>query len=216
MATLNFPSSPTLNQQYTANGSTWTWDGVSWLAFNGPASGYSGISGYSGVSGYSGSPGSSGLGISGYSGLSGYSGISGISGYSGKSGYSGSGISGYSGSGISGYSGKSGYSGLTPTSTPINSQTSAYVLVAGDAGSTISITNGGVTIPASVLSAGNLVTIYNNSASSQTITQGSGLTLQWGGQASPTTGNRTLVFYGICTVLFITSTNAVIIGSGLT
>ena len=51
MATLNFPSSPTLNQQYTANGSTWTWDGVSWLAFNGPASGYSGMSGYSGYSG---------------------------------------------------------------------------------------------------------------------------------------------------------------------
>ena len=59
MATLNFPSSPSINQQYTANGSTWTWDGVSWLAFNGPASGYSGVSGYSGFSGYSGPQGTS-------------------------------------------------------------------------------------------------------------------------------------------------------------
>jgi hypothetical protein len=50
MTTLNFPASPALNQQYTANGSTWTWDGTSWLAYNGPASGYSGYSGYSGSS----------------------------------------------------------------------------------------------------------------------------------------------------------------------
>ena len=34
MAVLNFPASPTVGQQYTANGSTWTWDGVSWLAYN--------------------------------------------------------------------------------------------------------------------------------------------------------------------------------------
>ena len=40
MATLNFPSNPTLNQQYTANGSTWTWDGVSWLAYNGNVTGW--------------------------------------------------------------------------------------------------------------------------------------------------------------------------------
>jgi len=33
MATLNFPASPTVNQQYTANGSTWTWDGTSWLSY---------------------------------------------------------------------------------------------------------------------------------------------------------------------------------------
>ena len=30
MAALDFPASPTLNQTYTANGRTWTWDGTSW------------------------------------------------------------------------------------------------------------------------------------------------------------------------------------------
>ena len=34
MAALDFPASPTVGQTYTANGSTWTWDGVSWLATN--------------------------------------------------------------------------------------------------------------------------------------------------------------------------------------
>ena len=109
-----------------------------------------------------------------------------------------------------------GLTSLAATSAPINSQSSAYTLIASDAGKTISITTGGVTIPASVLSAGNLVTIYNNSASSQTITQGSGLTLQFAGQAISITGNRALGLYGICTVLFISSTSAVITGGGLT
>lgn len=102
------------------------------------------------------------------------------------------------------------------TGTTINSQTTAYTLVAADAGKTISITTGGVTVPSSVLAAGNIVTIYNNSNSSQTITQGASLTLQWAGQSSSTTGNRTLGLYGIATIVYISATNAVITGSGLT
>jgi hypothetical protein len=102
------------------------------------------------------------------------------------------------------------------TGTTINSQTSGYTLVATDAGKTISITTGGVTIPNAVMSAGNIVTIYNNSGSSQTLTQGTSLTLQWAGQASSSTGNRTLGLYGIATIVFITSSNAVISGAGLT
>jgi hypothetical protein len=98
----------------------------------------------------------------------------------------------------------------------INSQVSGYTLVAADAGKTISITTGGVTIPNAVMAAGNIVTIYNNSASSQTITQGASLTLQWAGQSSSTTGNRTLGLYGIATILFISASNAVISGAGLT
>lgn len=34
MAALDFPSSPTLNQTYTANGNTWLWDGTSWVTQN--------------------------------------------------------------------------------------------------------------------------------------------------------------------------------------
>ena len=105
---------------------------------------------------------------------------------------------------------------LNATGTTINSTSSAYVLVAADAGKTISITTGGVTIPNSVMSAGNIVSIYNNSGSSQTITQGASLTLQWAGQSTSQTGNRTLGLYGMCTILFITASSAVITGSGLT
>lgn len=101
-------------------------------------------------------------------------------------------------------------------SIPINAKTAAYTLAATDNGQCVSITTGGVTIPASVFSAGQVVTLYNNSAASQTITQGTGLTLQWAGQSASTTGNRTLGLYGLCTVLFISPTVAVINGAGLT
>lgn len=95
-----------------------------------------------------------------------------------------------------------------------NAQTTGYTLLATDSGKHISITTGGVTIPASVFSAGQAVTIYNNSASSQTLTQASGVTMYLAGTA--TTGNRTLAQRGLATVL-CTGTNAfVIAGGGLT
>lgn len=101
-------------------------------------------------------------------------------------------------------------------SIPLNSQTSAYVVAATDNGKLISITTGGVTVNNSIMSAGMVVTIYNNSASSQTITQGTGVTLQWAGQSSSTTGNRTLGLYGMATIVFLSASSAVITGSGLT
>jgi hypothetical protein len=100
--------------------------------------------------------------------------------------------------------------------TTINSQTSGYTLVAGDAGKTISITTGGVTVPNAVMSAGDIVTIYNNSGSSQTITQGASFTLQFAGQSSATTGNRTLGLHGLATIVFISSSVGVITGAGIT
>jgi hypothetical protein len=99
-------------------------------------------------------------------------------------------------------------------SVPQNSQTGAYVLIAADAGKHISITTGGVTVPASIFSIGDTVTIYNNSASNQTITQGTSVTLRQVGTAS--TGNRTLAQYGLCTVLCVASNTFVITGGGLT
>jgi hypothetical protein len=34
VAALDFPSSPTVGQVYTANGKSWQWDGVSWISYN--------------------------------------------------------------------------------------------------------------------------------------------------------------------------------------
>ena len=96
---------------------------------------------------------------------------------------------------------------------PQNSQTSAYTLVVGDAGKHVNITTGGVTVPSGVFSVGDAVSIYNNSASDQTITQGTSVTLRQAGTSN--TGNRTLAQRGICTVLCVASNEFVITGVGV-
>jgi hypothetical protein len=95
-----------------------------------------------------------------------------------------------------------------------NVQTSAYALVVGDSGKHISITTGGVTVNSGIFSAGQAVTIFNNSASNQTITQGTSVTMYLAGSA--TTGNRTLAQRGLCTILCVASNTFVISGAGLT
>ena len=62
--------------------------------------------------------------------------------------------------------------------------------VADDAGKTIYISTGGVTINNSLFSEGDAVTIINNSGSNQTITQGSLLSYDTGDDGS--TGDKTL------------------------
>ena len=96
---------------------------------------------------------------------------------------------------------------------PANSQTSAYVLVAGDAGKHINITTGGVTVNTGVFATGDAVSIYNNSGSDQTITQGTSVTMRQAGTAD--TGNRTLAQYGVATILCVGSNTFVISGAGL-
>jgi hypothetical protein len=115
--------------------------------------------------------------------------------------------------GITGTQGIQGIQGITNLNIPQNSKTSSYTLAIGDVGKHISITTGGVTVPASVFSAGDVVSIYNNSASNQIITQGSSTTLRQSGTAN--TGNRTLSQYGVATVLCVSSNTFVIFGSGL-
>ena len=96
---------------------------------------------------------------------------------------------------------------------PQNAKTGAYVLLASDAGKHISITTGGVTVNASVFSVGDAVSIYNNSGSNQTVTQGTSVTLRLAGDG--TAGNKTLAGYGLCTVLCVASNEFVIAGSGI-
>jgi hypothetical protein len=97
---------------------------------------------------------------------------------------------------------------------PPNAQTSAYTLVIGDVGKFIDITTGGVTVPQNIFSAGDVVTIYNDSSSDQTITEGTGVTLRLAGTA--TDGNRTLAQRGVATILCVASNEFVINGGGLT
>ena len=98
-------------------------------------------------------------------------------------------------------------------SIPANAQSSAHVATAADAGKAIYISTGGVTINNSVHSAGDAITIINNSGSDQTITQGSGLTIHNSADAS--TGNRVLAGRGMCTLWFADASTAYISGAGL-
>jgi hypothetical protein len=93
-------------------------------------------------------------------------------------------------------------------------KSAAYIPTVDDNGKMINITTGGVTINAGIFSAGQNITIYNNSASSQTITQGATVTLRLAGTA--TTGNRTLAQRGIATVVCVASNEFVCSGAGLT
>lgn len=96
---------------------------------------------------------------------------------------------------------------------PQNAKTAAYTLLASDAGKHISITTGGITVPAGVFAVGDAISVYNNSGSNQTITQGASTTLRLAGSAS--TGNRTVAQYGLCTILCVASNVFVISGAGL-
>jgi hypothetical protein len=68
----------------------------------------------------------------------------------------------------------------------------------------------GITVPNSVFSANDVVTLYNNTAGNLTITA-SITTLRLSGTA--TTGNRTLAQRGVATIVFISGTEAVISGA---
>ena len=98
---------------------------------------------------------------------------------------------------------------------PQNAQTAAYQLALTDNGKHISITTGGITIPANSAAAfpiGATVVIYNNSGSSQSI----GITTDTLRQAGTTnTGTRTLANYGLATCVKVDTTVWAITGAGL-
>jgi hypothetical protein len=101
-------------------------------------------------------------------------------------------------------------------SVPINGQSGAYNLAATDNGKMISITTGGVSVLQNVFADpyGQIISIYNNSNTSQTITQGAGVTLRLAGTAA--TGNRTLARYGVATITCVAANTFVISGAGIT
>lgn len=101
-----------------------------------------------------------------------------------------------------------GYRGL-----PQNSQTSSYTLALSDAGKHISITTGGVVIPANssiAFPVGTTIVLFNNSGSTQTLS----ITTDTLRQAGTTnTGSRTLAAYGLATCVKVASTTWVVSGN---
>lgn len=89
---------------------------------------------------------------------------------------------------------------------PILTKTATYAIGLTDAGKLVSITTGGVSIPANGTTAfptGTTISVYNNSGSTQTITITTD-TLRLAGSAS--TGTRTIAVYGLATLVKVDTT----------
>ena len=95
---------------------------------------------------------------------------------------------------------------------PINPQTSTYTLVVDDLGKVISAT-GSINIPANVFASGGTVSIFNNSSAVINIIQAAGLTLY--NASTSVAGSFTLNSRGICSVIFVNTTTAVLTGVGV-
>jgi hypothetical protein len=90
--------------------------------------------------------------------------------------------------------------------------TTSGTATTADVGKCIAV-SAGLTVPSATFGAGDAVSIYNDSASAVTITQGSGLTLRQGGTTN--TGNRTLAPRGMATIWFNSASEAIITGAGV-
>jgi len=108
MALIDFPSSPSLNDEYTFEGRTWLWNGTGWevKAFVAPpgATGATGVAGATGPAGVTGATGA--VGATGATGPQGDSGAVGATGATGPVGVSGA-------TGATGVAGTDGATGAT-------------------------------------------------------------------------------------------------------
>ena len=96
---------------------------------------------------------------------------------------------------------------------PQNERNSTYTLVASDAGKHIRLNSGDLTIPSGVFSAGDAITIINNSASDRTITCSAPTTYLAGDTSNK--ASLTLKGRGMATFLFISGTVCYGSGAGL-
>ena len=97
-------------------------------------------------------------------------------------------------------------------SIPRNNQSSAYTLVAADAGKCITAA-GNITVNNSIFAEGDAVSIIADTGSTISIVQGSGVTMYNTGDAS--TGSKTLAARGMCTIWFVAANNCYLSGAGL-
>ena len=94
---------------------------------------------------------------------------------------------------------------------PPTTKSATYTLVSTDSGKFIS-TTANVAIPASVFTAGQNISIFNNSSANITITT-TGVTVYLTGTA--TTGDRTLLQRGLASAVCVAANTFVITGGGL-
>jgi len=96
----------------------------------------------------------------------------------------------------------------------LTTQTTSYTLTSNDHGDIVS-TNSTIIVPASVFTAGQNITVYNNSAANITInTTSVGVTCYLAGSAN--VSSRTLAQRGLATIVCVAGNTFVISGAGLT
>lgn len=95
----------------------------------------------------------------------------------------------------------------------VTAKSADYTLIASDAGTVIAPTTGSITVPNSVFSTGQTITIFNNAGTTRSIVQGVGVTMRLAGTG--TTGTRIMDQFGIVTLVCITPSVFVIAGAGL-
>ncbi len=100
-------------------------------------------------------------------------------------------------------------------SIPLNTQSSAYILTANDNGNLVSITTGNVTVNAGIFGTpyGQAISVFNNSANTMSIVQGTSVTLHLAGTAA--TGTRSLARYGVASLICVAANTFVISGAGI-
>ena len=96
---------------------------------------------------------------------------------------------------------------------PLDTYNSSHTLVVQNAGETVYISSGGVTIPSGTFSQGDAVTIINNSGSDQTITCSAVTTYLAGDTSSKS--SLTLKGRGMATFYFASSSEVYGSGAGL-
>ena len=148
MAAFNFPNSPSVNDTYSANGMTFTWNGTKWERTS-PSVGAQGATGPTGAQGATGPTGAQGAtaaqgaqgatGATGAQGATGPTGAQGATGATGAQGATGSGGStGAQGAtGATGAQGATGSTGAQGALATINSNTDNFVLTGTGTANTI-------------------------------------------------------------------------------
>jgi hypothetical protein len=103
---------------------------------------------------------------------------------------------------------------------PRSQKSTNYTLVAADSLGVVIEASAGcssITLPNAVMSAGDFVTIINNSGSAITITQGASASVYWFNGSGTLVGpaSRTLASYGVITVYYPTTSSAFVWGLGI-
>ena len=182
------------------------------------ATGPTGPNGATGPTGPNGATGATGPtgpdGATGATGPTGPTGPNGATGATGPTGPNGAtGATGPTGpNGATGATGPTGASGPTTIPQSGSDKTASYTLLTTDVGRYIGVGNGGiVVIPNSTFTTGDVVSLYNATDTSKTITCNTTTAYISGNITSK--ASMSLTGRGVATILFVSATSCVVVGS---